>query len=550
MPANVPTYEEFQALAARVAALETAPPADPPPPPDPDPDPPPVDPPPVVVGETIDSLVEFEELHVHHGNTLTLLPGAELVRHDVPPVDPSHADGGLVVHGHLRAVRTPGQAPIVIRSANPSGHRGHVMIHGTAEIDGVEFRDLGRTTISQLSATNPIGRYALHFHLAGDNGRTSRVENCLIHDTVAPSIWRHGLVIHGTNGLLVRGNTIRNKGGTGIFTEDGTERDNVIEGNEVEYIRNYNGINSHSTVSPRPVERPLYKNDFGFEGAGYWFRGPLNIVRSNVARFCAIGYEFYQDGSPSQFEPVQEFADNLAEDCHDGFQPWFTGTDSNHTHAAAIVGPRQYYDRFTARRCKRGVFGYYTGRCTWRDFVIEGGSTGITMGDYRMWELEIVRPRISGCTWAGLAVGTYINNGLLIDDGEFNNAVDINIGTLWHNGDGRYLPPRRTTIRNCQLNGTTHIRMLHGHDGRPNYVQLDQTFVEGYQRVPGDNFRLYYMQQAPTFIVPQSSADGRTVGCPVAGLTNEQALAQHGVCVAGEIATTTQSRDRIIGLAL
>lgn len=483
----------------------------------------------------------FEELHVHAGKTLIIMPGAELIRQDVPPANPGHADGGIMVDGHLIAVRAPNDPPIIIRSENPTGYRGHLMAMngGTMELDGVEFRDFGRTKIDPLNTTtNLIARYPVHWHLCGDAGYQSRVENCWIHDTVQPSVWRHGIVVHGTNGLTVRGNTIQNRGGTGIFCEDGTETSNLIENNIVEDIRNYNGLNSATTISPRPVERPTWKNDFGFEGSGIWLRGTRNIVRNNTVRRCAIGFEIFADLSPTEFEPVNEISGNVVEDCYDGFQPWFLGANSDHTNPV-ICPTRQYVDTFTIRRCRRGVFSYYCGRVSFRDFVIENTGAlkqlGWTMEDYRHWECEIIRPTISGYV-NGIAVGTYINGGMLIADGNLSgNTNDIVTDTLWHNGDGRYLPPRVVTVRNCNLGSGTKIKRATTTFGQRNFVQLDQLVVEDYQGNAADDFSVYFTDQSPETILPQTTNGGKIVGSPVAGLTNQQNLDQYGVCWAGEL---------------
>ena len=56
---------------------------------------------------------------------------------------------------------------------------------------------------------------------------------------------------------------------------------------------------------------------------------------------------------------------------------------------------------------------------------------------------------------------------------------------------------------------------------------LDQVFVENYNGVSGDDFQVFYTQQAANFVVPQTvtNSDGthRILGAPVAGLTNAQA---------------------------
>ncbi len=82
----------------------------------------------------------------------------------------------------------------------------------------------------------------------------------------------------------------------------------------------------------------------------------------------------------------------------------------------------------------------------------------------------------------------------------------------------------------------------------------DQVFVYNYNGVSGDNFEVFYTQQAANFIVPQTilNSDGtyKIMGAPVAGLTNAQAWAEYGVAVAGAVApsdaTTMNNIDGLV----
>src|SRR5205085_5950089 len=82
---------------------------------------------------------------------------------------------------------------VVIESADPDGVRGHTMYHSASSgsISYAEFRHLGKKGI--------LGKYAIHFHLAGSSMRGSGV--------VGASIWdshNRWITVHGTNHLLVR----------------------------------------------------------------------------------------------------------------------------------------------------------------------------------------------------------------------------------------------------------------------------------------------------------------------------------------------------------
>ena len=74
--------------------------------------------------------------------------------------------------------------------------------------------------------TGSLGKYSLHFHRVGDTMRGSSV--------VGASIWDSGnrwITIHGTNSLVVRDCVGYRSVGHGFFLEDGTEVDNILDGN-------------------------------------------------------------------------------------------------------------------------------------------------------------------------------------------------------------------------------------------------------------------------------------------------------------------------------
>ena len=109
---------------------------------------------------------------------------------------------------------------MVVESADPEVSRGHTMYHrySSGSISYAEFRHLGKT--------GSLGKYSLHFHRVGDTMRGSSV--------VGASIWDSGnrwLTIHGTNSLVVRDCVGFRSVGHGFFLEDGTEVENILDGN-------------------------------------------------------------------------------------------------------------------------------------------------------------------------------------------------------------------------------------------------------------------------------------------------------------------------------
>jgi|GEM_PF-344399 len=159
---------------------------------------------------------------------------------------------------------------VVIESADPQGVRGHTMFHrnSAGSISYAEFRHLGKKGV--------LGRYPLHFHLCGDTMRGTSI--------VGVSIWdseNRWLTIHGTNYLVVRDCVGYQSIGHGFFFEDGTEVDNVLDGNlAVQAL----------TGAPLPQQNlPFDPND----GSGFWWANCRNSFTHNVAVECGKhGYRF------------------------------------------------------------------------------------------------------------------------------------------------------------------------------------------------------------------------------------------------------------------
>jgi hypothetical protein len=168
---------------------------------------------------------------------------------------------------------------VVVQSA-PGLPRGHTMYHrGSAGSVGyAEFRHLGKEGV--------LGKYALHFHLAGDTMRGSSV--------IGASVWdsdNRWLTIHGTNYLVVRDCVGYRSRGHGFFFEDGTEVFNVLDRNLA--VQAY-------TATPLPKQiLPFDHND----GSGFWWSNSLNSFTRNVACECdEYGY-FFQAAKTKDFDP-------------------------------------------------------------------------------------------------------------------------------------------------------------------------------------------------------------------------------------------------------
>ena len=152
---------------------------------------------------------------------------------------------------------------VVVESADAGVSRGHTMYHrdSTGSISYAEFRHLGKT--------GNLGKYSLHFHRVGDTMRGSSV--------VGASIWDSGnrwLTIHGTNSLVVRDCVGYRSVGHGFFLEDGTEVENILDGNLA--VQAFAGS---------PLKGQVFSFDRN-EGAGFWWANSFNAFMRNVAVEC------------------------------------------------------------------------------------------------------------------------------------------------------------------------------------------------------------------------------------------------------------------------
>jgi hypothetical protein len=479
---------------------------------------------------------------------------------------------------------------VVFRSENPDGHRGHVIFSGGADVDvrGAEFFGLGRTRLGWARREGRIGRYAVHFHrLDGHPGRPEtepqfRIQGCAVWDdkdiwAVDPQTPLWGLVTHNSHYGLIGDNIVHNKAGAGIVTEDGNETHNVFERNFVCGIR--------GNSNPRSLD--------GLDGTGFWLHGFGNIVRDNFVSACmtlgqgivtGTGYYIWTSSGhdmrtrvprfpgadlnvagqydlvDQQLVPIREFARNETYGgCSAGMTLWHVGTDGYGARLPA-GSPGSVIRDFRAWHCwEEGFFGYPTQNLTFDGFTVRGdpavaGAVGWTHGDYWGGNVTIRRADIRGVR-IGIDQGSDTPCIFTIEDCDLRCLeMGIRIGTLQTPGSAAPMPPRRTIIRNCRFAGpgTIAIAMSCQLDGvNLDLVQKDEVYVEDFNGVKGDNFRVYYIEQHADFIVPISKPQHSMVGAPEADLSNRECWEKHGIAVAGAVAPADAvKRPGIVGLVV
>jgi hypothetical protein len=146
--------------------------------------------------------------------------------------------------------------------------------HSAGSISYAEFRHLGKA--------GELGKYSLHFHRVGDTMRGTSV--------IGASIWDSGnrwITIHGTNGLVVRDCVGYRSVGHGFFLEDGSEVDNILDGNLAVHA---------CRGKPLPGQALAFDRN---EGAGFWWANSRNSFIRNVAVECdRYGFRYEAPAEP------------------------------------------------------------------------------------------------------------------------------------------------------------------------------------------------------------------------------------------------------------
>jgi G8 domain-containing protein len=437
---------------------------------------------------------------------------------------------------------------VVVRSENPDGTRGHMifMSHASVDLRYVEVRDMGRTKMGVLDnsefddagrlvkfGTNQIGRYAIHFH--HDFGPKETPSNgyqfTLIGNSVdgAPK-W--GITVHNSHYGLVRDNVVYNTRGAGIVTEDGTESFNVFDHN---FAMRAEGSGDFAPRSGYGGPLP----DPGGEGAGFWFRGPNNYIRNNVAANAdAFGFglavgalgvvhipafkgaDTSHDAETVTLDttgaPVLEFSNNEAYGAMQaGVAFGWNGTISNlrawHTSRhglTATPADKLVVDRIVVRgdpailarqaESPAGIWlsNYVAKTIVLRDADVQGMRTGVSSPFYQ--EFRNAEP--------GRGDGS-----VAIEGGYFRNYIDIVIATVYSSTAEAGGAIKKAAVRDAvfeplnvaadPLNPPAAISMnyrMAGGDPDPR----DPISIYNFNKKQGENFKVYYSFEAPEKVAP------------------------------------------------
>ena len=159
---------------------------------------------------------------------------------------------------------------------------------GAMNIEGVELDSCGKQT--------HMGRYCLHFHLAGNCSTCTFAHNS-VHNT-----FQRGITVHGTHYATVMDNAIYDARGANIYMEDGNEWSNYVLDNAATCVGWH-----HCKISPNTWSNANGLQQDYMEQGGVWGISPSNIYIGNRMSMHENG--FFID-SKNPFADGQGLAQN------------------------------------------------------------------------------------------------------------------------------------------------------------------------------------------------------------------------------------------------
>jgi len=450
---------------------------------------------------------------------------------------------------------------VVIRSESATGTRGHVLATHMANVDVryALFKDLGRTTYQPLNTTtNLIGRYPVHMHhLAGPmttpaNGFQFTLLGNAVDGGSVETKFKWGIAIHDSHYGSIQDNVVYNYNGAAIATEDGSESFNVFDHNFA--LRGMGEPNN--TVSEARMA-------MGTEGVGFWFRGPNNYVRNNVAANyqnptteAAYGfvYQFRFLGNISvpnvkgamdatQFTtrngnnmPLLQFENNEAYGAMQGGATfWWVGSEDPQpfvTQAESVVKDLKLWHIYN-----KTVYMYPAHRMIFDGLTIRGNydaaesrccGNGVYFADYSSKGIVIRNSDIQG-----------MDEGITAPEAGFGPEANLTIENTYLRNDSNLEVPWNGSVNGCWMDNkiivatntrfaappgrTLHaIGMVNDVASAPECLgKLDELRVYAYNGVATDNFQVYHslpsvLPRPPASCVPQPRPGIDGLVCPIA----------------------------------
>jgi hypothetical protein len=400
-----------------------------------------------------------------------------------------------------------------------------------------------------------------------------------------------GIALHGASYGLVDRNVVYDGQGAGIVTEDGTEIGNAIS----------NNISIRMQGTYQDGKDGTLENDFGRGGVGFWFRRGGNLIVGNVAAdntyagFVISGYNLEPMRLPlfrgaDMHDPAQTV---------DGTLTPSTTIMNNEAYGLTPIGLWVAYingnnlldgqattNIFNLHLWNihfKGVWAYHTTNLLFSGLVILGdvnardrNDSGATGVDLRLY--ESLNTRILNSSIQGMYIGI---RGPTNDSSQFGSGTPTVVSdTLLSNyvnvlvsppQEGLPTPTSVLELRNVKFELPTKVpagpslppnvrkpvNILMSLEGEQiDYTRQSVVRVYSYNQVAGDDFQVFYREQAADYVMPQTdptvlgSRDRAPIGSPAKGLTNAQNWSRYGIAIGGAVAPASAqpSRPEIDGL--
>ena len=387
--------------------------------------------------------------------------------------------------------------------------------------------------------TNQQNRSAVSFlDLYGpQGGQTDGYQYTFVGNSVfcpvTPMPFRWGILLSDSHYGLIQDNVVYNWAGAGIMLENGNETGNMIAGNDI--------VDITGSGDGRADDRGW--SDLGMEGTGIWMHGVNSYIVNNVVSDAVFGYTIYTMGQAleggvdtqiplapgddpwlsGQYKvvdmtdtPILDFSGNAVYGATDtGLTIWSVGTQVDTPHADArpsVVNNMVMWNIFD-----RGYYGYETNNLTINNLTFVGdtsmlanyaeGPLAIYSSDYYQQNFTITNSTIEGAK-VGWIPSVRTAGTQTIENTYMDNYFNIIVESIWFN-PGAWQGPRTTLINNVQfsklfatdlsgLGAQSNIDMLpiNGDQLTTNLFQTDVVLVTNYNDVAGDDFQVYYTQQA------------------------------------------------------
>jgi len=426
--------------------------------------------------------------------------------------------------------------------------------HPDVDIRYALFKDLGRTRMGVLHntefaadgtvrrvGTNQIGRYSIHFHHAFGprDGRPDGYQFTLVGNAVDDaSKW--GITVHNSHYGLIRDNVVYNSRGAAIVTEDGNESYNIFERN----------FAMRSEGSGEFAPRSGYggaTNDPGGEGAAFWFRGPNNIVRNNVAANVDVfGYGIAAGAIEEVRVPAFKGADNSRDgeykviDDVDTPLLEFTG---NEAYGAILNGVALGWNGTISNMrvwhaSRDAVAAFPADRLTIDGLTVRGDTailadaietpTGVWFSNYsaksvtvRSADIQAMRVGVASPFFPTASPEPGRGDGVAtIENSFFRNYVGVAVATAY-TPSTTTSPIKKAVVRNSRFEPLPGVRpaqypaaaisMNYGMSFGDTTLR-DPIIVYDFNGKPGDTFRVFYSLDLPTAQAPPCHAPRPDIG--------------------------------------